>query len=94
MEEELASIGLSVVRQVPIPLIYKEKNLELGFRADLIVQKKVLVELKSVETILPVHLAQIITYLKLTGIPLGFLINFNVATIKDGIRRVVHNYHP
>jgi GxxExxY protein len=90
--EELHQAGLFVESQKPIPVIYKTKKLELGFRADLIVEKKVLVELKAVDALSPVHLAQIITYLKLSGISLGFLINFNEEIIKKGIKRVVNNY--
>jgi GxxExxY protein len=92
--EELQSVGLYVEAQKPIPVVYKSSKLELGFRADLIVEKKVLVELKVVDSIAPVHLAQIITYLKLSKISLGYLINFNESYIKKGIRRVVNNYSP
>lgn len=73
-------------------MVYKSRKLELGFRADLIVENKVLVELKAVDAISPLHLAQILTYLKLTQISLGFLINFNEHLIKQGIKRVANNY--
>lgn len=88
---ELVDTGLSVVRQKPIPVIWKEKRLELGFRADLLVENKVIVELKSVETIAPVHPKQLLTYLKITGCKLGLLINFNEVLIKNGITRIVNN---
>ncbi len=65
--------------------------MELGFRADIIVENKVIIELKSIDTIAPVHTKQLLTYLKLTGIKLGLLINFNEALIKDGIKRIVNN---
>lgn len=85
--ERLRERGLSVVKQVPIRINKGNLNIELGFRADLIVEDKVLIELKSVESIAQVHKAQVISYLKLTGYKLGYLINFNTALIKDGIRR-------
>ena len=88
---ELIEAGLSVVRQKPIPVIWKEKKLELGFRADLLVENIVIVELKSVEIIAPVHPKQLLTYLKITGCKLGLLINFNEALIKNGITRIVNN---
>ena len=73
-----------------IPVIYQGVRLELGFRSDIIVENKLLIELKSVEFILPVHKKQLITYLRLTDIRLGLLINFNVPLIKDGISRIVN----
>lgn len=84
--------GLSVHKQVPIPVTWTNTRMELGFRADLIVEKKVLIELKSVEALAPVHFKQVLTYLKLTGIKLGMLINFNEALLKNGIKRVVNNF--
>ncbi len=92
MIEELGQAGVRVESQKPIPVVYKSRKLELGFRADLIVENKVLVELKAVDAISPLHLAQILTYLKLTQISLGFLINFNEHLIKQGIKRVANNY--
>lgn len=74
-----------------IPVRYHEIVLELGFRADLIIENKIIIELKSVEEILPVHKKQLLTYLKLTGLKLGLLINFNSNLIKDGITRIVNN---
>jgi GxxExxY protein len=82
--------GLYVQRQPTLPVIWKEVKLDLGFKPDMIIEKKVIIELKSVETVLPVHYKQLLTYLKLTGLKLGLLINFNEALIKNGIRRVVN----
>jgi len=88
---ELIQKGLSVSRQQAIPLIWKGIRMDQGFRSDLIVEDRVLIEIKSVGAIAPVHLKQVLTYLKLTGLKLGLLINFNEALIKDGITRVVNN---
>jgi GxxExxY protein len=88
---ELEKRGLKVVRQQVIPVVYETVHLEEGFRADLIVQDKVIVELKSVETIHPVHKKQLLTYLCLANKRLGLLINFGAFLIKDGISRVVNN---
>jgi len=74
-----------------LPLIYKEIKLEVGYRIDLIVENKVLVEIKSVEALNDIHTAQVLTYLKLSGCKLGLLINFNVLRVKDGIKRLVNN---
>lgn len=86
---ELDKVGLSSVKQKPMPLVYEEKKLDLGYRIDLFVESKVIIEIKSVEAINPVHMAQIMTYLKLSGCRIGFLINFNVQSLKDGIKRVI-----
>lgn len=91
MYSELITQNLKVERQKAIPLIWKNNKMSLGFRADLIVNQKVLIELKSVETIAPVHPKQVLTYLKLTDLKLGLLINFNEAVIKNGITRIVNN---
>ena len=88
---ELSNHGLSLKRQIGIPLFYDDKKMELGFRADIIVENKVIIEIKSVEDIAPVHQKQLLTYLKITGLKLGLLINFNRALIKDGIQRIVNN---
>ncbi|MDD3490472.1 MAG: GxxExxY protein [Bacteroidia bacterium] len=88
---EIKNYGLKVERQKAIPVFWKEKQLEIGFRADLIVENKVIIELKSVEEIAPVHYKQLLTYLKLTDLKLGLLINFNEYLIKDGIKRIVNN---
>jgi len=81
---------LRVLRQHPIPVIYDEVELEEGFRADLIVEDKVIVELKSVEEVAPVHKKQLLTYLRLADKRLGLLIDFGAALIKDGIKRIVN----
>ena len=83
--------GISFLRQHPIPLVHETIKMEAGFRADVIIDNKVVVELKSVELLAPVHYKQVQTYLKLTGCKLGLLINFNVALIKEGIHRIVNN---
>lgn len=75
-------------RQKPIPVLYKGKTIDCSYRADLIVEDKVLLELKAVESILPIHEAQLLTYLKLTGIKLGLMINFNTKLLKNGIKRM------
>ena len=87
---ELSKSSLKCQRQIGIPVIYEEIKMDLGFRADLIVERKVIIELKSVENIQPVHKKQVLTYLKLTGMKLGLLVNFNAALIKDGITRIVN----
>jgi len=91
LEYELIKRGLHVESQAAIPVDWDGLRLEVGFRADLVVQKCVVVELKSTEGISPVHRKQLLTYLKLSGCRLGLLINFNSALIKDGIIRVVNN---
>jgi len=87
--QELALRGVSFDRQVPLPVTYKGVKLDCGYRIDLIVLGAVVVEIKAVESILPIHEAQLLTYLKLGGWKLGLLINFNVPILKDGIRRRV-----
>ena len=91
MAFELRSRGCHVVCQRGIPVIYKDVKLDLGFRADIIVNGKVIVEIKSIEGLGPVHSKQLLTYLRLTKIKLGLLINFNANLIKDGVRRVVNS---
>ena len=88
---ELIEKGLIVERQKTIPVIWKGIKMNLGFRADLIVENKVIIELKSVELIAPVHPKQLLTYLKITGLKLGLLVNFNEVLIKNGITRIVNN---
>lgn len=88
---ELLNRGLKVAVQKPLPLIYKETKLECGYRVDLLVEEKVIVEVKAVEALHDIHLAQVLTYLKLTDCRLGYLLNFNVVQLKSGIRRVVQN---
>jgi GxxExxY protein len=88
---ELMKLNLPLKRQAPIPLVHELVKMEVGFRADLIVDDKVLIEIKSIEVIAPVHYKQVVTYLKLSNLKLGLLINFNVSLIKDGIQRIVNN---
>ena len=87
---ELAQRGLDVRCQVPMPLIYKSVKLDQGYRLDLLVEDKVIVELKSVEFLAPVHYAQLLTYLRLSDKRLGLLINFNSKLLKHGIHRVAN----
>lgn len=92
MEYELVNTyRLNVTRQKGIPVIWKGMKLDLGFRSDLIVENKVIVELKSVEVLPPVYPKQVLTHLRLTNLKLGLLINFNVPLLKDGIKRIVNN---
>ena len=86
---ELKHIDLKVEKQKPLPLIYKEVKLEAGYRIDLLVEDCIVVELKSVEAVCDIHMAQILTYMKLSGCRLGLLANFNVMHLKDGIKRVI-----
>ena len=86
---ELDKYGFLVLKQKPMPLVYEEKKLDLGYRIDLFVENKVIIEVKSVETINPIHFAQIMTYLKLSGCRIGFLINFNVNALKEGIKKII-----
>ncbi len=88
---ELRERGFNVKQQVPMPFIYKEVKQDVGYRIDLIVDDKILVEVKSVERLAPVHYAQTLTYLRLSGLKLGLLINFNTKTLKEGIHRIVNN---
>jgi len=88
---DLKKLGFNVRQQVSMPFIYKEVKQEVGYRIDLLVNSKVIIEVKAVETVAPVHFAQLLTYLKLSGIKLGLLINFNSKTLKSNIHRVVNN---
>ena len=85
--EELRLRNLNVDRQVGLPVVYKETRLDCGYRIDLLVESKIVVELKSVDGLAPIHEAIILTYLRLSGHKIGLLINFNVAILKDGVRR-------
>ena len=87
---ELIKFGLKVERQKTIPVIWDDVYLDIGFRSDLIIENKVIVEIKSVEQLSNVHLKQVLTYLRITDLKLGLLINFNEALIKNGIKRVVN----
>ena len=86
---ELITAGRQCNRQVPMPLVYKGEWLECGYRADLIVEGSVIVEIKAVERLLPIHEAQLISYLRLSGMHTGLLINFNVLQLRDGLKRLV-----
>lgn len=86
---ELNKLGYKVEVQKPLPVVYEEVKLDAGYRIDLLVQKSVIVELKAVEAINDIHIAQILTYLKLSNIKVGLLINFNVKNLKDGIKRFI-----
>lgn len=90
LHHELTKKGLMVERQKPIPVIWEDIHLDIGFRSDLIVENKVIIEIKSVEKISNIHLKQLLTYIRVTNLKLGLLINFNEALIKNGIKRVVH----
>jgi len=87
---ELAQQGFEVERQKTVPLIYKELSFDEGYRLDLLVADQVIVELKCVEALLPIHEAQLLSYLKLTGLKVGLLINFKVPVLKQGIKRLVN----
>jgi len=87
---ELKKAGLRVEKERPLPLVYEEVKLECGYRVDLFIERKFIVEIKAVDKLNDVHLAQVLTYLKLAEIRLGLLINFNVASLKNGIRRVIN----
>jgi len=89
---ELNKTGLTIEKQKALPLIYEEVKLEIGYRADLLVNKKVIIEVKSVEGLNDVHLAQVLTYLKLSNCKVGLLINFNVLKLTNGLKRVVNSY--
>ena len=89
---ELAQRGLKVEQQKPLPVVYKEVRLDCGYRLDLLVEEKVIVEIKAIDQLLPVHYAQLLSYLKLSGCRVGLLINFNVKVLKNGIHRLVNNF--
>lgn len=86
---ELQADDFNIAMEVPIPIKYKEKIFECGFNADLVLEDCLIIELKTVEKLLPIHTAQLMTYLRLSGIKLGLLINFNVKLLKNGIKRVI-----
>jgi len=90
LEFELRKRGVRIAQQVGLPVRYEEVKLELGFRVDLVVNQKVIVEIKSIEALAPIHKKQLLTYLRLMDLRLGLLINFNVELIKHGIQRVVN----
>jgi GxxExxY protein len=89
---ELVQAGLKAERQKKLPIIYQGVKIDAGYRLDLLVEDSVIVEIKAIERVLPVHEAQLLSYLRLTNLKLGLLINFNVRLLRDGIRRVVNNF--
>jgi GxxExxY protein len=89
LAHELRNRGLSVATQVPLPVVYDGQKLEVGYRIDVVVEGRVVIEVKSVEGIHPIHEAQLLSYMRLSGIKVGLLINFNVLHLKDGIKRMV-----
>ena len=89
---ELVQSGLNVDKEKALPLIYEEVKLEFGYRIDLLVERKLVIEVKAVDAIHDLHLAQVLTYLKLSDCKLGLILNFNVTLMKDGIRRVVNGF--
>ncbi|MGB4775029.1 MAG: GxxExxY protein [Daejeonella sp.] len=88
---DLREMGFDVKQQLPMPFIYKEVKMEIGYRIDMLIENKVILEIKSLENLAPVHYAQLLTYLKLSGIKLGLLINFNDKVLKNSIHRIVNN---
>ena len=91
LKHELIKRGLKVESQVVLPVVYDGEKIDLGYRLDLLVEDVVIVELKAVETVTPIHKAQLLSYLKLSGKKLGLLLNFNVERMKDGVGRFVNN---
>ena len=89
LAEELERAGLNVQRQVGIPISYRAARMDIGFRLDLLVERAVLVEIKSIDALASIHVAQVLTYLRFSGVRLGYLINFNTLRLKDGFRRLV-----
>lgn len=88
---DLKEMGFTVKQQVPMPFVYKTVKQDIGYRLDLLVEDKVIIEVKSIETLAPVHFAQTLTYLRISGLKLALLMNFNAKTMKDNIHRVVNN---
>jgi GxxExxY protein len=91
LEHELRTNGLAVQREVPIPILYEGLQLESKYRIDMLVENKIIVELKCVDLLLPIHKAQLLTYLRLAEKPLGLLLNFRVVHMREGIKRVLNN---
>ncbi len=89
---EIVERGLKVEQQKPLPVVYREVKLDCGYRLDLLVEGSVIVEVKAVDHLMPVHQAQLLSYLKLSGCHVGLLINFNVKVLRDGLRRVVNDF--
>ncbi len=91
LDYELNKLGFDVNRQIALPVVYKNVRLDAGYRIDLLINNKVILEIKSVDALVDIHMAQLLTYLKLKNLKLGLLINFNSVKVIDGIRRVVNN---
>ena len=91
MAFDLRQLGLEISQQVPLPFIYKDVRMDVGYRVDILVNQKVIIELKAIEFLAPVHFAQTLTYLKLSKLKLGLLLNFNGALMKGNIHRLVNN---
>ena len=89
---ELSKLGLDNVKEKALPLVYEDVKLNCGYRIDILVENKVVVEIKSVEQLTDIHTAQVLTYLKLSGCKIGLLLNFNVVKLKDGIKRLINGY--
>ncbi len=92
LEYELTQKGFDLERQKILPVRYKKIELDAAYRLDIVVENRVIIELKAVENLLPIHTAQLLSYLKLAELPVGLLINFNVPKLKDGIKRIVNKY--
>lgn len=90
LQFELIKSGLQVEAQKPLPLVYESVKLECGYRVDLLVERKLIIEVKSIEALAEIHFAQVLTYLRLSNLRLALLLNFNVVHMKDGIRRIVN----
>jgi GxxExxY protein len=86
---ELEQSGIAFERQVDLPIVYKQVRLDCGYRMDIVAERELVIEIKSVERLIPIHDAQMLTYLRLSGYKLGLLMNFNSSTLKDGLRRIV-----
>jgi GxxExxY protein len=91
LAHELALNGIAFAREVPLPLVYKDCHLECGYRLDFVVERRVLIEVKAVDALHPIHEAQVLTYLRLSGLHTALLINFNVQELRQGVRRLVLN---
>jgi GxxExxY protein len=89
---ELEQAGIAFERQISVPIVYKSIRLDCAYRLDLKIENRLIVEVKSVERLMPIHEAQLITYLRLTGLPVGLLLNFNTNVLKNGIRRLGHSH--
>jgi GxxExxY protein len=86
---ELAQANVEFARQVPLPVVYKSVRLECGYRMEIVAQRELIIEIKAVERVMPIHEAQMLTYLRLSGLKVGLLMNFNSTTLRDGLRRFV-----